>query len=399
MIFPKGFRATGIHCGIKKKNAPDLAVFYSNKPSAAAGIFTKNIFRAAPVIVSEEMLSDGKTAGNIRAIIANSGCANASTGAHGISDVKKIRRAAQNFFGIKNGGILNASTGVIGQFLPIENILNGIKILSDRILVKNENDPIAAAKAIMTTDTFHKISSARFSIGGKTITIWACAKGSGMIAPDMATMLSFILTDAKISPAALKKALVEAADVSYNRLTVDGDTSTNDTVFILANGEAQNPAITGGRDLKIFTKKLKEVTTKLAQMLASDGEGATKLIIVNVSGARNADDARRAAKAVAESPLVKTAIYGRDANWGRITATLGRCGAAVNPSKTDVSFGNLKVFSKGRPADFSEAEALKILSAEKVEININLGLGKSGTRYYTCDFSEGYIRINAAYRT
>jgi len=251
----------------------------------------------------------------------------------------------------------------------------------------------------MTTDTFHKVASEKFFINGKPITIWGCAKGSGMIAPNMATMLCFILTDAKIPTGILKKSLVEAANVSFNCLTVDGDTSTNDTVLILANGMADSKNITGGKPLEIFTSKLKSLTIRLTEMLASDGEGATHLVIVNVTGARNFSDAKLAAKCIAESPLVKTAIYGRDANWGRITAALGRSGAYVVPEKTTIALDDLTLFSKGKPLAFNESKALKILSSKKVEINVNLGLGKGKARYYTCDFSEGYIKINAAYRT
>jgi glutamate N-acetyltransferase/amino-acid N-acetyltransferase len=393
VIFPKGFAAAGTACGIKKTGKKDLALFYSEAPCRAAGVFTKNIFKAAPVIVSKL-----RVGGMCRAIIANSGNANACTGAAGIKDAVATSREVAEYLNLKPAEVLVASTGVIGHFLPLEKIRKGVKILSKKIL-DGKNDPGAAAKAIMTTDTFPKSAYATFMSGGKRSTIWACAKGSGMIAPNMATMLSFILTDAAITKNALSRALKKAADASFNRLTVDGDTSTNDTALILANGAAQNRKIDGGRDFAAFSAALRKVCVHLAETLASDGEGATKLMVVNVDGARNDSEAARAAKCVAESPLVKTAVYGRDANWGRVVAALGRSGALVSPAATSVAFGRLKVFERGRPASFSEAAAKKILSAKKVEINIKIGSGKGEAKYFSCDFSEGYIKVNAAYRT
>ncbi|MDI6757354.1 MAG: bifunctional glutamate N-acetyltransferase/amino-acid acetyltransferase ArgJ, partial [Endomicrobiia bacterium] len=384
----------GTRCGIKKKNKKDIALFYSDRPCAAAGVFTQNAFKAAPVTVSKS-----RVGGQCRAIIANSGNANACTGERGIKDARATCRKIATALGIKPAEVLVASTGVIGQFLPMSNIRRGVKILAAKVK-KGLGDPASAAEAIMTTDTFPKTASASFSAGGKTSTIWACAKGSGMIAPNMATMLSFILTDAAATKAALSSALKAAVAVSFNRLTVDSDTSTNDTVLILSNGAAGNrPIKKGGRDFAVFCAALEKLCARLAETLASDGEGATKLIIVNVAGARNETDAARAAKCVAESPLVKTAVYGRDANWGRVVAALGRSGAAVEPAKTAVAFGGLSVFKRGRPSGFSESAAAKILSSKKVEINIDMGIAKGAARYFTCDFSEGYVKVNAAYRT
>lgn len=393
MIFPKGFAAAGTACGIKKTGKKDLALFYSEKPCNAAGVFTRNIFKAAPVIVSKSRVD-----GICRAIIANSGNANACTGATGIKDAVAASREAAEYLNLKPAEVLVASTGVIGHFLPLEKIRKGVKILSKKILGGN-NDPGSAAIAIMTTDTFPKSTAATFMAGGKRATIWACAKGSGMIAPDMATMLSFILTDAAITKNALARALKKAAAASFNRLTVDGDTSTNDTALILANGAARNREIDGGRGFAAFSAALQKVCVHLAETLAADGEGATKLMVVNVAGARNDSEAARAAKCVAESPLVKTAVYGRDANWGRVVAALGRSGAFVSPADTAVAFGRLTVFERGHPAGFSEASAKKILSAKKIEINIKIGSGRGEAKYFSCDFSEEYIKVNAAYRT
>ena len=393
MNFPKGFCAGGTHCGIKKNGKNDLAMFYSDKECAAAGVFTKNIFCAAPVVVSRRNVKNG-----IRAVLANSGCANACTGSRGIEDANGMCRIAAANLGVKPGEVLVASTGVIGQFLPMEKIESGVKILASRM--KNfENDALAAVNGIMTTDTFPKYVGSKFYLAGKTVNVWGCAKGSGMIEPNMATMLGFILTDAAVEKSALQDALKMAAEYTFNCLTVDGDTSTNDTLFVLANGAAGNRKVSRGGDFKKFSAELAKVCLELTQLLASDGEGATKLVTVNVTGARTISDAKKIAKTVANSPLVKTAVFGNDANWGRILAAVGRSGADVVPEKMDIAFGKLYVFKKGAPVKFSEHAAKKLLQKKEVEINIELNIGGEGIRVYTCDLTDGYIKINASYRS
>ncbi|MBI5573078.1 MAG: bifunctional glutamate N-acetyltransferase/amino-acid acetyltransferase ArgJ [Elusimicrobia bacterium] len=393
MNFPKGFFANGLHCGIKKNGKKDLSIFYSEKPSVAAGVFTKNIFKAAPVIISQKNIKN-----KIHCIVANSGCANACTGERGIGDVKKICELTADKLNVKPENILVASTGVIGQYLPMEKIENGIRKLC--LYIPPTNRPKSAVEGIMTTDTFPKVVSSTFYLLPSTrCTIWACAKGSGMIEPNLATMLSFILTDAQITKEALSRALKIATEKSFNCLTVDGDTSTNDTVFVLANGAAKNKLISDGKNFQLFCDKLTAVCIELTKMLASDGEGATKLIAINVRDAKNICDAKKIAKTVANSPLVKTAIFGNDANWGRIVAAIGRSEVMVDSKKVDVSFSNLCVFKKGCPVSFSEKIARKIILQKVVSININLNSGKEYATVYTCDFSDGYIKVNASYRT
>lgn len=426
MNFPKGFFCNGIHCGIKKNGKNDLSVFYSEKPCTAAGKYTRNIFKAAPVIVSARNINN-----KIHAIIANSGGANACTGDRGIRDSEKMCEITANALntrpvrtaegglisnGVKSKNVLVASTGVIGQYLPMSKVTTGIKSLTRSLAQSLNYSPLSAVKGIMTTDTFPKIASKRFLLSSiplrqrsgasvplpsslVPVSIWGCAKGSGMIEPNLATMLSFILTDVNITKQALNRALKIAVEKSFNCLTVDGDTSTNDTVFLLANGEGRNKIISGGKSFELFSNELTNICIKLAKMLASDGEGATKLITVNVTGAKTHTDAGKIAKTVANSPLVKTAVYGNDANWGRIVAAVGRSGVIVNPEKLEISFGGLCVFKNSKPADFSEKKAKNIISKKEVSININLKAGSAAATVYTCDFTKGYIDINASYRS
>ncbi|PKM92812.1 MAG: hypothetical protein CVU80_01420 [Elusimicrobia bacterium HGW-Elusimicrobia-4] len=341
----------------------------------------------------------------IHSIVANSGCANACTGERGIKDVQKMCELTANKLKVKPENILIASTGVIGQYLPMDKVEFGIKKFVSQFQnftisqFRNSEMVQSAVEGIMTTDTFPKIATSYFLLPTSRCTIWACAKGSGMIEPNLATMLSFILTDAKITKGALSRALKIAVEKSFNCLTVDGDTSTNDTVFALANGEAKNKLISDGKNFQLFCAQLTAVCIELTKMLACDGEGATKLITVNVRGAKNITDAKKIAKTVANSPLVKTAIFGNDANWGRIVAAIGRSEVKVDSKKVDVSFGNLCVFKKGRPISFSEEIAKKIISQKSVSININLNNGKETATVYTCDFTDGYIKVNASYRS
>ncbi|MFH1540980.1 MAG: bifunctional glutamate N-acetyltransferase/amino-acid acetyltransferase ArgJ [Elusimicrobiota bacterium] len=399
--FPKGFFADGLYCGIKKNGKKDLSLFYSEKPCVAAGMFTKNVFKAAPVIVSQKNIKN-----EIHAIVVNSGCANACTGERGTKDARKMCELTADKLNVKPENILVASTGVIGQYLPMEKIKKGIEKIAHGLVGSQAHDWLASVEAIMTTDTFPKIYSLQFTICNLPVTIWACAKGSGMIEPNLtclaakhATMLSFILTDAKITKKALSRALSITVEKSFNCLTIDGDTSTNDTVFALANGEAKNDIISEGENFRLFCDGLTTSCIELTKMLARDGEGATKLITINVKGAKKFDDAKKIAKTVANSPLVKTAIFGNDANWGRIVAAIGRSGVEFDPKKVDVFFGNFCVFKKGRPTNFSEIEVKKILNQKEVNLNINLNLDGSSVTVYTCDLTEDYIKINANYRT
>lgn len=396
MNLPKGFFVNGLHCGIKKNGKKDLSLFYSEKPCVASGVFTKNIFKAAPVIVSRKNIKN-----KIYAIVANSGCANACTGETGISDAKKICELTADELNVKPENILVASTGVIGQYLPMHKIENGIIKITQEFHrgVNPRSRELSAVEGIMTTDTFPKIVFSNFQLLTSNCNIWACAKGSGMIEPNLATMLSFILTDAQITKEALSRALKIAVEKSFNCLTIDGDTSTNDTVFVLANGTAKNKLIADGKNFQLFCDKLTAVCIELTKMLASDGEGATKLIAVNVRNTKNIYDAKKIAKTVANSPLVKTAIFGNDANWGRIVAAIGRSKVKVDSKRVDVSFGNLCVFKKGRPVSFSEEIAKKIILQKVISININLNSGKEYATVYTCDFSDGYIKVNASYRS
>ncbi|MDD5686346.1 MAG: bifunctional glutamate N-acetyltransferase/amino-acid acetyltransferase ArgJ [Elusimicrobia bacterium] len=393
MSFPKGFFVNGLHCGIKKNGKKDLSLFYSGKPCVAAGMFTKNIFKAAPVIVSQKNIRN-----KIYGIIANSGCANACTGKRGIKDAEKICELTAKELNINPKNVLVASTGVIGQFLPISKIEKGIKNIVHELKNSRVNE-MNAVEGIMTTDTFPKVLNSEFLILNSEVNIWACAKGSGMIEPNMATMLSFVLTDVAITKRALERALKIAVERSFNCLTVDSDTSTNDTVLVLANGEAGNRVISNGKNFQLFCDKLTDVCMGLTKMLAKDGEGATKLINVNVKGAKSFSDARKVAKIVANSPLVKTAIYGNDANWGRIVAAIGRSGVEIDSRKVDISFGNVYVFKTGSPVNFSEKRAKDVISQKEVSININLNIDRESATVYTCDFTEGYIKVNASYRS
>lgn len=400
-MLPKGFAACGIHCGIaKKKEKKDIAVFYSRKPAIASAMFTSNLVKAAPVKVSSQNVSRSSF---FRAIIANSGCANACTGARGIINAKNMCKLTAESFDAKPVEILVASTGVIGRYLPMYKIRNGIKILSSKVLNGTCTER-SAVEAIMTTDTVEKIFSRNIKIGKNRVTIWGCAKGAGMIHPDLklphATMLSFILTDAVIDKKALRKSLNLAVEQSFNCVSVDGDTSTNDTVFVLANGASGSAAIkSSGKYYEMFAKALGEVCLELAKMIARDGEGATKLVEIEIKNAKDYLSAKKIASTVATSPLVKTAIFGRDANWGRILAACGRSGVKMNPDKVDIFLGDIMVAKRGIAVNFSEAKALKILGRQELRITVDLHQGNVFAKYYTCDFSFGYIKTNANYRT
>jgi len=403
---PKGFQAGGIRCGIKPSSQKkDLALIYSEKPCNAAAMFTSNKVCAASVHVSRENIAGGK----LRAIIANSGNANACTGQEGMDAAKRMAHLASEVLGVSQSEVAVASTGVIGVPLPISVIESNIGALKAS-LQNNEQGHAAALEAIMTTDLRKKDISVEAEIGGEIVRIGAMTKGSGMIHPNMATMLAFITTDAAIENDALEKALRLAVKRSFNRLTVDGDTSTNDMVVVMANGEAGNVPVNASdrcpnctANFNAFYEALEYVCVSLAKKMARDGEGATKLVTVTVTNAASEDTAETLAKSVASSSLVKAACFGADANWGRVLCALGYAGVDFTPEKTDVLFkstvGEIQVCKNGGSVSFSEEKAKKILSEEEIEISVNLNNGKEKASVWGCDLTYDYVKINGDYRS
>ena len=390
---PGGFLAGAACAAIKRKDRADVAVLYSQVPAAAAGVFTANRVKAAPVLLSMERLSGGRA----QAVVANSGNANACNGGGGLSDARAMTAAAADVLGIPEEYVLAASTGVIGKRLPMDRVLPAVRKAAANLSRRGGSQ---AAEAIMTTDTFRKEAAVSLALGGRRVTVGGMAKGSGMIHPNMATMLCFLTTDAAITPACLRQALKSAADRTFNMITVDGDTSTNDMAVVLANGLAGNEEICApGEDYRLFVEALTAVCQKLAVDIARDGEGATKLIEVTVRGAATQEDARLAARAVAASSLVKAAVFGRDANWGRILCAAGYSGASFDPGLVDVFLGGLQVAAGGSGLDFDEAKAKEILGGEKVEIVLDFKEGGFSATAWGCDLSYDYVKINADYRT
>lgn len=390
----RGYRVAGVHCGVKKAKK-DLALIVSDVPAAAAGVFTMNKVAAAPVVVDRLQLAHSPV---MRAIVVNSGNANAATGERGMSDAWSMVDAAAAALHIRREEVLVSSTGVIGQFLPMHAILPGIEDASGKLSRECHR---SSAEAILTTDTFAKECAVRFPFKGAEVVIGGMAKGSGMIAPNMATMLAFVTTDANVGPAILHHTLKEAADRSFNRISVDGDTSTNDMVLLLANGAAgcsplQNVA---DPDYGIFYGALEHVLVELSKMIVKDGEGATKFVEITVAGAATEDAAQRAARAIANSNLVKTAIHGEDANWGRILAAVGYSGIDFVPEDVEIAFGNLPILKKNFGIDFPEDEAKTILSRKEICITVSLNQGRASAKFWTCDLSKEYVAINANYRT
>lgn len=389
---PKGFVAAGVHCGIKRKR-PDLALIVSDVPAAAAAVYTTNLVQAAPIHVTREHVA----AGALRAVVANSGNANACTGEEGIADARRMAARAARAVGAAPEEVAVASTGVIGVRLPMDKVEAGIAAAAAELGAENGE---AAARAIMTTDTFPKEAAVRFALQGRTVTIGAAAKGSGMIHPNMATMLAFVTTDAAVEPEALRHVLARSAERTYNRVTVDGDTSTNDMLLMMANGVAGNePLRLGDPDLDTFARALDRVNEELAKAIARDGEGATKLVEVRVRGAASEEDAARVAKSVAGSSLVKTAVYGNDANWGRILAAVGYAGVALDPNRVDISIGPVPVAKDGAGVPFDEAAAKEHLQSSEVLLTVDLKAGDGSAVAWTCDMTEQYIHINASYRS
>lgn len=392
----KGFKASGVHCGIRKQTTKkDLALIVSEIPAAAAAVYTQNLVKGAPIYVTKENISDGKA----MAIICNSGNAN-TCNVNGIEIAEQMCELTQKFTGINKKDVIVASTGVIGQPLSIEPIAEGMDALV-KGLGDNSDD---AAQAIMTTDTVKKEIAVEFEIDGKKCVIGGIAKGSGMIHPNMATMLVFVTTDVSISSAMLQKALRNDVKNSFNMISVDGDTSTNDMVCVMANGLAGNKEINDeGEDFEIFKKALNEVTVNLCRKIAGDGEGATKLLECIVSGAKSDSEAKGAAKSVICSSLLKAAMFGADANWGRVLCALGYSGENLDVNKIDVSFksdkGEILVCKKGAGVDFSEEKAKEILLEKEIQILVDLNDGQYSATAWGCDLTYDYVRINGDYRS
>ncbi|MTI85691.1 MAG: bifunctional ornithine acetyltransferase/N-acetylglutamate synthase [Firmicutes bacterium] len=388
----RGYLAAGIRSGCKNGKR-DLALLYSQHPATAAGVFTQNKVKAHPLLLTRERVAKGSA----RAVVINSGNANACNGSGGMEDARKMTAEVSRLMGMEEESVVVASTGVIGQPMPMDKIIPGIEVAVSEL---NADGGADAAEAIMTTDTVIKETAVAVEMGGVRVTIGGMAKGSGMIHPNMATMLGFITTDAVVSPKALKAALGYAVERSFNMITVDGDTSTNDMVLVMANGAAGGPELsTDSKEFIVFQKALLEVCNRLAKMVARDGEGATKLLEVKVSNAGTEEDARLAAKAVASSSLVKSAIFGRDANWGRILCAVGYSGAEFDPQKVDIFIGAEQVARAGGALNFSEENALQILAADEVVIAVDMKTGRFGATAWGCDLTYDYVKINADYRT
>ncbi len=392
----KGFRAAGVPAAIKYEGRNDVALIVADEPCATAAVFTTNKVAAAPVMYDREIVKSGCA----QAILANSGCANACTGSEGLKDARLSALVTAGELGIAPEYVLVASTGVIGRRLPMPRLLAGMKS-AVKNLGRTTAHAAAAAKAVMTTDTRPKSACVKVVIDGKTVTVGGMSKGSGMIEPNMATMLGFITTDAAISPAMLRRALLLAINKSFNRLVVDGDESTNDSVFIMASGAAgNNKIVRGGEAFDVFRSALETVCISLARQMAKDGEGATKFVTVTVKGARSEADAARAARAVAKSPLAKTSWFGRDPNWGRVLAAVGYSGADVCDMKAEVFYDDQWAFRCGEVADAEQLSRLsKVMAKDEFSIIVDLHLGKGESSVYTCDFSLDYVHINADYTT
>ncbi len=393
ITFAKGFLAQGVSCGIKKTDKSDLAIVYSESPATVAAVFTQNQVKAAPVLVTQKRMAQG----TVRAVVINAGNANACTGKKGIEDAEKMTSLVGHHLGLPDKEVLVASTGVIGKFLPMDKVAKGIETAARSLSIDGGEE---AARAILTTDTFVKEFSTTIILDGKSVRIGGMAKGSGMIHPNMATLLGFITTDASIAPEALQKALKGAVDQSFHCISVDGDCSTNDMIIAMANGRAGNKPIKmlSGDGIK-FAEALVLVCQELARRVVLDGEGATKFITVKVEGAPDFSQARQVAMEISKSSLFKTAMFGMDANWGRIMAALGNSSVKIQPDKVDVSFGPLKVCRGGCAIEFSEAKALGLLKRKEVDVLVELHLGKADATVFTADLSYDYVKINASYRS
>jgi len=393
---PAGFKAASTHCGLKSDGVShDLAVLYSEYPTRSAAVFTTNKVKAAPVLWSIERVK----ANNLRAAVVNAGNANACTGARGLADTERTARSLADHLGLGADQVFVASTGIIGVPLPVEKITAGLEMVASNLAHSAEAGS-NFARAIMTTDRVPKSVAFRFSLGGKEVCLGGATKGSGMIAPNMATMLCFLTTDAVISRRALDAALHHSVEKSFNRITVDGHTSTNDCALLMANGAAGNEAIEEGtQGYAAFCEVLDLACLSLAKMMVRDGEGATRLIRVDVTGAATREDATAAARAIANSPLVKAAVNGGDPNWGRVISAAGYSGAALVPEKAKLWIGDLLVFKNGMPTAVSQADAAARMQGSDVSFRLELALGSESDTFWTCDLSKEYVTINADYHT
>lgn len=395
-----GFRAVGVTCGLKQSGNPDLALILAERLCTAAAVFTTNAFKAAAVLYDQALLA--RTQGNLQAVLINAGNANAVTGAQGLRDAEQMARLTEQACGLPLDSVFVMSTGVIGQRLPMAKVETGIRIAKGAIQSEAGKNGQDVAQAIMTTDLVPKEAFVQTSIGGRAVSLGGIAKGSGMIHPNMATMLSVIVTDAAITVPALEVALQRAVACSFNRITVDGDTSTNDTVVVLAAGGAGQPVIDSPQsgEFESFTTALIEVCQHLAKAVARDGEGATKLVEITVRGAASEAEAEAAAKTVATSPLMKTALFGNDPNWGRALAAIGRSGARVDPQRVSLRLGDFRLVEQGEPLDFDAIAAHDWLAGvNEVKLVADLGVGSAEATVWSCDFSYKYVEINAEYHT
>ena len=396
----KGFLAAGVEAGIKYQNRKDMAMVYSKTPCRAAGVFTTNVVKAAPVLWDKEVVESEWEA---QAIVVNSGIANACTGKLGYEYCRETAGAAADALEISPQSVLICSTGVIGMQIPMEKMTEGVRMLA-KAIKPGEEAGTDAAKAIMTTDTRNKQVAVKVTIGGKEVTIGGMCKGSGMIHPNMCTMLAFVTTDVNISKKLLQEALSADVQDTFNMVSVDGDTSTNDTLLVLANGQAGNPEITEkGADYDTFVEALHYVNETLAKKIAGDGEGATALFEVKVIHADNKEDAKTLAKSVITSSLTKAALFGHDANWGRILCALGYSGAKFDPEAIELylesSAGKILIFKDGMAADYSEEEATRILSCSEVTALVDMKMGEAKATAWGCDLTYDYVKINADYRS
>ena len=389
-----GIRASGVHGGLKSDNQKDVALIVADSPAVAAGVFTRNRVCAATVLLSREHLNDQVA----QAIVVNSGNANACTGEQGLDNARKMAALVGDRLNVNPKNVLVSSTGVIGVQLPMNAIIRGIERAAGTLHEDGGHD---AAQAIMTTDTVPKEIAVEIEVGGHTVRIGGMTKGAGMIAPNMATMLAFLATDVNIAAAPLQEALWKSVNKSFNRVTIDSDRSTNDTVQILATGSARNPEITeaSGDSYDAFREGLEFVSIELAKKIARDGEGATKMIEVVVKNSKSEAEAESAARAVAESPLVKTAVFGKDANWGRIMMAVGKSEAQFDPYQVDVWLGDYQLVKAGMDSGFDEEKATQLFSEDTVTITVDLHAGDAQATMWTCDYSYDYIKINADYRT
>jgi glutamate N-acetyltransferase/amino-acid N-acetyltransferase len=392
---PKGFLAAGVHCGMKKNGKPDLALIVSECTASVAGVYTRNIVQGHSLQRTRRLVTEF---GTCRGVLINSVSANACIGPLGNTDADTVAAEAARMIGAQPEEILTCSTGVIGKRLNVEKMTQGIKDLKNA-LSDSEEAAHSAMQAIMTTDLVPKEASAVIEINGNTVTISGMAKGSGMIHPDLATLIGVMTTDAAIDTSSLDALLRQAVSHTINRVSVDGDTSVCDTILIMANGMSGQEVKPGTEEYQLFAQALEGVAQDLAQMIAADGEGATKLIDVRVEGAPTEEDALLIVRSICRSPLCKTAIFGEDANWGRILTAAGYSGARFDPERTDIYFGSLQMCKDGCALDFDEDEAKKILSEDVIVIELQLHSGSYSDRMWTCDFSYDYVKINGSYRS